>query len=66
MAAKNPSAKLPKNRFITLRLDTRQYAAFTRKSFKYGGNSAVLREFVNAFLDNRVTIQPDPNKETLC
>lgn len=61
-----PPKKLPKNRFITLRLDNKQYAAFTRKSLKYGGNSAVLREFVNGFLDDRVTIKPDPNKETLC
>jgi len=61
-----PVTKPLKDKFITVRVDATTYSLFTRKSYKFGGNSIVIREFVNAFLKNRVTIKPDPTKETLC
>ena len=34
-------------------------------SAKYGGRSEVIRELVQAFVDNRLTIQPPTTKGTL-
>jgi len=50
---------------MCLRLKPKAKTAFMRKASRYGGASEVLRELVEAFLDDRLSIQPDPKKETL-
>ena len=50
---------------LCLRLKPKVKSAFMRKATRYGGTSVVLRELIDAFLDDRLTIQPDPKKESL-
>jgi len=54
-----------KSRFLTVRLSADRAEAFREKSAPYGGVSAVLREFVEAWLDRRLVIEADPSKEPL-
>lgn len=53
------------NCHITFRVNNKTRIAFNRKAQKYGIPSDVLRELVQAFLDDRLVIQPDPKKESL-
>lgn len=59
------ATKKTKDMQIAVRLapDTRR--TFVNKSAKYGGTSAVLRELVMAFNEDRVTLQPPSLKGTL-
>lgn len=58
---------LPKklNFFLTFRVSAKVHTAFHRKAEKYGRPSDVLRELIEAFLDDRLVIKPDPKKESL-
>lgn len=47
------------------RLSKKLKLDFLRKANRYGKPSDILRELLQAFVDNRLTIQPDPKKETL-
>ncbi len=53
--------------FLTVRLQTQMHRAFREKAERYGGVSEVLREFVSAFLEDRLVIHPpaQPKKESL-
>ena len=50
---------------MTLRVAGRVRTAFNRKAERYGKPSDVLRELIEAFLDDRLVIQPNPRKESL-
>lgn len=50
---------------MTLRVAARVRTAFNRKAERYGKPSDVLRELIEAFLDDRLVIQPNPRKESL-
>lgn len=54
-----------KNTFLTVRLSRDVHQAFRAKSTRFGGASEVLRELVMAFLEDRLTIQPPSDKESL-
>ena len=45
-------------KFLTVRLTPTDHKAFHRKAEKFGQPSDVLRELVDAFIDDRIKIQP--------
>jgi hypothetical protein len=53
--------------FLTVRLQQQTHQAFRAKAEKYGGISEVLRELVEAFIEDRLTVTPPvtPKKESL-
>lgn len=53
MATKNPKSK-----FLSLRVTPKTHKAFSVKANKFGGTSEVLRELVDAFIEDRVTVNP--------
>ena len=53
------------NCYLTVRVNQRVRTAFQRKADRYGKPSDVLRELIEAFLDDRLVIQPNPRKESL-
>ena len=55
----------PLSQFLTVRLKPAAHKAFRVKASRYGGVSDVLRELIEAFLDDRLVIQPNPKKESL-
>lgn len=57
--------KPPYNHPVNLRVNTKVYAAFVRKAKPHGTPSHVIRELVEAFAEDRVTIKPPSNKGTL-
>lgn len=50
---------------LATRVSQQDRVKFSRKAAKYGGISEVLREFIIAFNENRLTIKQNPNKESL-
>ncbi len=57
----------PKGKFVNVRVDDTLHQAFLAKAARFGGKSEVLREFIEAFIEDRLTIQPPvtPRKESL-
>lgn len=55
----------PNDKFVSFRVSDKQHTAFARKAAKFGGVSALMREFIDAFVDDRMTISPTPDKEKL-
>ncbi len=51
--------------YITIRVNKETHKEFMGKVVKYGKPSDVLREIIEAFLDDRLVIQPNPRKESL-
>lgn len=53
--------------FLTVRLRQQTHHAFREKATRYGGVSEVLRELVDAFIEDRIAITPPatPKKESL-
>jgi len=53
--------------FLTVRLQQQTHHAFREKATRYGGVSEVLRELVEAFIEDRLTVIPPvtPKKESL-
>ena len=59
-------ATTPKTKFLNLRVQPEVHKKFHVKAKRYGHPSEVLRELVDAFIDDRVKIQPPVNvKESL-
>ena len=52
-----------KNKIIAVRITKEDCDKFHSKVEAYGTSSDILREFIEAFNDDRLTIQPDPKKE---
>jgi hypothetical protein len=48
---------------LAVRVSVSLHRKFAKKALPHGGMSAVLRELVEAFVDDRVTISPPPVKE---
>jgi hypothetical protein len=55
----------PKSAFMTVRVTDTTRAQFHAKSRKIGTPSEVHREIVEAFVENRLTIQPPVNRNPL-
>jgi hypothetical protein len=56
----------PKSAFLTVRVPANMHMKFHIKAQRYGQPSAVLREIIEAFLDDRLTIVPPvTRKESL-
>lgn len=55
----------PNDTTISFRVSNKQHVAFARKAAKFGGASALMREFIDAFIDDRMTITPTQDKEKL-
>ena len=51
--------------FLTVRVNRDTADAFRAKAKEYGGTSQVIRELAEAFVDDRITIKPDPNRKSL-
>lgn len=53
--------------FLTVRLHQQIHQAFRAKAERFGGVSEVMRELVEAFIEDRVVIHPpvQPKKESL-
>ena len=49
---------LTRNHFLTVRLTGEQHKQFCEKAQKIGKPSEVLREIVDAFVENRIQIKP--------
>ena len=47
-----------RNHFLTVRVTSDQYKQFCEKALKIGKPSEVLREIVDAFIENRIQIKP--------
>jgi predicted DNA-binding protein len=56
----------PKSAFLTVRVPANMHMKFHIKAQRYGQPSAVLREIIEAFLDDRLSITPPvTRKESL-
>lgn len=53
------------NTYLTVRVSADRAKEFRAKAEKFGGAAFVVRELVDAFLDDRLVIHPDPRKESL-
>lgn len=53
------------NMFLTVRVTESTRTRFTKKAKHYGDPGAVLRELIEAFVDDRVTLSKDVNKPTM-
>ena len=51
--------------FLTVRVNRATADAFRAKAKEYGGTSQVIRELAEAFVDDRLTVQPNPNRKSL-
>ena len=56
-----------RNTFLTVRMLPSVHRKFRDKAARFGGVAEVIRELVEAFLDDRLVIQPPatPKKESL-
>jgi len=54
-----------KIKYLGTRVTESTRTQFTKKAKKYGDPGAVLRELIEAFIDNRITIVRDPNRVTM-
>jgi hypothetical protein len=52
-------------KYLTVRVTDERKTEFHKKAKRYGKPSDVLREIVEAFIDGRLVIKPDPKKESL-
>lgn len=59
------ATKISKSKFLSLRVSPKTHKAFSVKASKFGGTSEVLRELVDAFIEDRVTVKPNPEKRSL-
>lgn len=60
-----PKPKQTRSSFLTIRLTPQERKAFGVKADSYGGPTYVVRELVEAFIEGRLTIKPNPNKRSL-
>ena len=56
---------MPLVKQLSVRVTEKLHKAFHRKAKRYGTPTAVHRQILEAFVDNRLTITPDPKKENL-
>ena len=51
-------ATIPKQMTLNVRVTPKIKTAFIKRSARYCGTSAVLRDLIEAFVNNRITINP--------
>jgi hypothetical protein len=51
--------------YITIRVNKTTHQNFMDRANKYGKPSDVLREIIDAFIDDRLVMYPNPSKESL-
>jgi len=54
-----------KSKMFCIRCSPRLRSQFYRTAKKFGNPSDVMRDLLQAFVDGRVTVAPDPKKPTL-
>ena len=52
-----------RNHFLTVRVTNDQYKQFCEKALKIGKPSEVLREIVDAFIENRIQVKPPATRK---
>lgn len=52
-------------KFITVRVTKPSHKAFHRKASTFGRPSDVLRELIEAFCEDRLTVKPSPTKRSI-
>lgn len=57
--------KQSRTAFLTVRLTPKEHKEFSRKAESYGGSTSVIRELVEAFMQDRLTVIPNPEKRSL-
>lgn len=57
--------KTSRNQFLTVRLTPQERNAFSRKAESYGGPTYVIRELIEAFVQDRLIVTPNPEKRSL-
>lgn len=60
-----PRKPQTRSSFLTVRLTPQERKAFGVKAEAYGGPTYVARELVEAFIEGRLTIKPNPKKRSL-
>ena len=55
----------PNDTTISFRVSGKRHEQLTRKAAKFGGVSALLRKFIDAFIDDRLTITQTTDEEKL-
>lgn len=55
----------PKHKTLFVRIDDKTKTSFTAKAARFGGVSTVVRELCRAWVEDRLTIQPPENMESL-
>lgn len=55
----------PKSAMLTFRVTQKSRSQFYAKALRYGHPSEVLREFVEAFIEDRLIIKAPPKKGTI-
>ena len=48
----------PLTKFMSVRLTPADHTAFSRKAYRYGKPSDILRELIQAFIQERLIIKP--------
>lgn len=59
------ATKQTKSKFLTVRVTPKEHKAFSAKAEPFGGPTTVARELVTGFIEDRVTILPNPKKRSL-
>lgn len=54
------SLKTPKSAFLGTRVTKKTYETFRKRAARYGVPSDVLRELIEAFIENRLQIEAPP------
>lgn len=57
--------KQTRTAFLAIRLTPQERKAFGVKAESYGGPTFVIRELVEAFVQDRIVIKPNPEKRSL-
>ena len=57
--------KLKLTKLLGVRVASSTHSEFINKAARFGGQSEVLRELIDAFLEDRITIVVRPPKEIL-
>ena len=50
---------------LTVRVSPELRTEFNKRAYRFGKPADVLRQLIEAFVDDRLTIHPDPTKESL-
>ena len=60
-----PTKSKPMGKFISVRVTPRVHYAFHKRAAQFGRTSDLLRELIDAVIEDRIVIQPNPTKRSL-